>query len=200
MFPVLEGVENDGAIDGAVGHMPHPANERAVAFHQVREEFAGLGAGGIDRAKIAFQKNTAVRVALENSAFFGRFRGVFAQELFRLHAEVTGEAVRITFGDRSRGDAAAIGAGGAVDGCFDALSDRLQSPFDEVVTLHPGAKAAVFFALLFAESLDLDKIRGELFRQAAATIIVGRIIGSDGSVVIVTVAASRLEEQPPYPI
>ena len=44
------------------------------------------------------------------------------------------------------------------------------------MTLHPGAEAAIFFALLFAEALDLDKIRGEFVRQAAATIIVGTII------------------------
>jgi hypothetical protein len=142
----------------------------------VREELARLWPSGIDRAKISLQKNTARLVAPQNSPFVGRFDGVIAKKLFSPHTKMSGEPVRIAFGDLRGSDAAAIRARRAIDGFFDTLGDRLQSPFNKVVALHPGAEAAVFCALLFAESLDLDKIRGEFFRQAAVTIIVGTIM------------------------
>lgn len=105
--------------------MPHAADQRAVAFHQVREELAGLGASGIDGAEITFEKNTSVLVALEDSAFFGGFHRVVAKELFDPHAEVMCEALSIAFGYLRGGDAAAVGTGGAIDGSLDILGDRL---------------------------------------------------------------------------
>ncbi len=172
-FPFVEGVEDDGAIDGAIGHVPHATDEGAVAFDEMRELLAGLGAGFVDGAEIAFEKDAAVFVALEDAAFVRNIDGVVAQKFAEFHAEVAGEMLGVAVGDGGGGDAAAVGAGGAIDGVFDLLGDGFEAALDEVVAFHPGAEAAIIVALFFTEPFDLDEVGYEGFGQETVLLSPG---------------------------
>ncbi len=56
------------------------------------------------------------------------------------------------------GDAAAVGASRAIDGCFHILGNRLEAAFNEVMSAHPRPETLVLLALLFAEAFDLHEV------------------------------------------
>ncbi len=151
--------------------MPHAAYERAAAFHEMREKLAGLRACFVDGAKIVLEKNAAVLIALEDTAFIGRLDSVIAEKLRDAHADEARQTLDIALGDLRSGDAAAVRTLGAVDRVFHTSGDRLEAAFDKVMTLHPGTEAAVFFALLFAEALDLDEVGKKRLRQGLSPLL-----------------------------
>jgi hypothetical protein len=144
--------------------VPQAAQQRSIPFNQVWKQLAGVRARFIDGAEIAIQKNAAVFVALENAAFLFCFLDIVAQKDGALDTQEASQAVGVALRDRCGSDAAAIGASGAIDLFFNILGDGFKTALDEVVAFEPGAKTFIFFALLFAETFDLDKIGKHCFQ------------------------------------
>jgi hypothetical protein len=111
------------------------------------KQTAGIGAHFINGANAAVKKNTAIRAALQNASFIRKFDRVVTQKLTHLHAEMAGQALRITLANLSGSNAAAIGASRTVNRLFDFFGDCLKAPFDKIVPFQPGTKSLVFFAL-----------------------------------------------------
>ena len=124
----------------------------------MRKKFASVGASFVDGTEIAVKEDAAVFVAFEDAAFVFGFNGIFADEFGFRDAQEMREAFSVAFGDLGGGDAAAVGASGAIDLLFDPLGDGFEPTLDKVVAFEPGAELLVIRALLFAETFDLDKI------------------------------------------
>jgi hypothetical protein len=144
----------------------------------MRKKLAGLRPRLIHRAKIALQKNTTLLVPLQDSSFVGGLHGVLAQEVRELRAKKARQALRIPVGDGSGRYAATIRARCAVNCIFDVLSDGLEPAFDKIVALQPRAKALIFIAPLFAESLDFDEA-GDHASSISAEHSLGSLFDSD---------------------
>lgn len=157
-FKSFERVVNDGAIGGAVGHLPHAVDERAGTADQVGKILAGVGARFIDGAFIPAQENAASLGPLEDASLLFANRGVVAKKNLSLYPKKAYQLLNIAFGERRGSDAAAIGASEAIDTFFDFLRDDLKPPLHEVVALEVLAQALVLLEFLFAESADLDQI------------------------------------------
>src|ERR1035438_3605561 len=167
IFPGFERIVHNRTYRGAVHHIPHPGTQGAGAAHQVGVALADVGAGFVDAAEVAIQENAAGAFGplQDAGAVFRVERGVVAEELVGLDAQVAGQAVDVAVGDAGGGDTAAVGAGGAIHLILDALGDAAEDAVAVVVVvvrLHVGAEAAVFVGLLLSEQLDLDEVGDHL--------------------------------------
>lgn len=155
----LQGVIDDRAITGAVNELPHATGDGAVAADQVREPLAGFGPRLVDRTCVSVEKDATVRVvAFEDEAFiFGR-SGEALEKLGGAHAQVIDEAADIALIQFCGRDAAAVGADGAVNLIFDALSDAAQDAVRVVARFQVAAEPLVFGAFLLTQRPDLDEI------------------------------------------
>src|SRR6185437_9690375 len=147
--------------------LPHAAGDGAVAAHHVGEALAGLGAGFVDGAGIAVEEDAAGLIGtFEDDAFLFAFGGVIVEELLRRGAEEFSQAFDVALGDGDGGDAAAVGADGAVDLLLDFLADAAEDAVGVIARLHEAAEALVVAALLFAFDADLDQVGQHSFRVA----------------------------------
>ncbi len=119
---------------------------------------AGLRACLIHRAHVSLEEDTSILVALQDTAFIGRFDGVIPNELIELYTYKPAEMINVAIGDLCRGHAATVATGGAVDLIFDLLRDRFKSALDEIVPPEPSTETSVLFTVLLPVTLNLYEV------------------------------------------
>src|ERR1017187_9638588 len=157
-FERFERVVHDRTVTGAVDKLPHAAGDGAGAAHHVREALAGIGAGVIHGAVVAVEEDAAGLLgAAQNTAFVFAFGGVIGHKADRRYAQIASQTFDIAIRDGDGRDPAAVGALGAIDLIFDALSDAAEDAVGVVVRLHEAAELEILVALLLTEEADLHE-------------------------------------------
>jgi len=138
----------------------------------MREQLTRVRPRLVHRTEIVFQKNTAIRIALQNAPFVGRFHSVVTQKISVPNAQKMRQLLRISLAHLCCGDPAAVGARRTVDGFFCFLGDCFETPFHEIVAFQPTAEAPVLLAPLFAQPLDFDQASNHTSSISSTAIMV----------------------------
>lgn len=113
----------------------------------------------IDGAEAAFEKDTAIDVALEDEPLFFIGDGVSPYEIGPGEAKKPRDVFDIALLKAHGSLAAAVGALGTVDLILDVLSDAAELAFDEFILLEVLAQALIFGALARPQPVDLNQVR-----------------------------------------
>ena len=99
-LPLFEGVVDDGAIGGAVNHLPHPALDGSGAANQVREVLAGVGAGVIYGAVVSVEEDAAGNMKPSKKKSGEKIDGIVAAIMALDRAIRAGGNARSVYEDR----------------------------------------------------------------------------------------------------